>query len=261
MARESSREEIPEKVWLPWVQEGPYLVRHQHLVARDEAEVSLCPVPLGRQVRGLAKATLEQMRAGLAPEVYQLAREVAGRLVQARPWRLLQRELVGKGHSAEQVLEALMALCRAGLVVVFFRNRRRFEAQWEARHVELTNWGKALLISIEAVPVPFPRTAQRAAGNGAAGRAAEGRKGKGTAAAGGAAGQEQAAAAVTARAEAGTGGGRRRGKRAAQGGGAGDGAASGAGPKGAARQMAPGESWDGDEHDQEDDQEEEGETG
>lgn len=168
MAKESSRSgEIPEKVWLPWVQEGPYLVRHQHLVARDEGEVSLCPVPLGRQVRGLAKATLQELRASIPPDQLELANQIAQRLAQGRPWRLVAREFQGRGHAPEKVLDALMALCRAGLVVVFFRNRRRCEAQWEARHVELTNWGKALLISIEAVTVPIGRLGARAQGHGA----------------------------------------------------------------------------------------------
>lgn len=167
MAKEGPREELPEKVWLPWVQEGPYLVRHQHLVARDEGEPSLCPVPIGRQVRGLAKATLEELRAGIRENLVDLVRQMAERLAQGRPYRLILREMQAHGRDPREVEEALMALCRAGLVVVFFRNRWRCQVQWEPRHAELTNWGKALLISIEAVSLPAPRAAQRVAPNGA----------------------------------------------------------------------------------------------
>ena len=166
MAKEGPREELPEKVWLPWFQEGPYLVRHQHLVARDEGEPALCPVPIGRQVRGLAKATLQELRAGIREGLFDLVRQVADRLAQGRPYRLILREMQAHGRDPREVEEALMALCRAGLVVVFFRNRWRCDVRWEPRHAELTNWGKALLISIEAVSLPPPRSAQRVASNG-----------------------------------------------------------------------------------------------
>ena len=182
MANESSREELPEKVWLPWFREGPYLVRHQHLVARDPEEPALCPVPIGRQMRGLPKATLQELRASLRQGLFEVVQQLADRLAKGRPYRLAVRELQEQGRDPAEVEEALMALCRGGLVVVFFRNRNRAGVRWEARHTELTNWGRALLISLDAVSLPA-RSAARASVNGsarrgAARRAARGRSGQ-----------------------------------------------------------------------------------
>lgn len=172
--------EIPDKVWLDWVPQGPYLVRDQHLVAKDDDQLCLSPVPIGRQVRGLAKATLEELRHALDPDLHGAARHIARQLVEGRPLRLILRDERRAGRSEARVFDAVMALCRAGLVLVFLRNRRRFSHQWELRHAELSNWGKAVLVSLDAVTlpgagrlVPVPR-ANRAAltGNGKAHAAA-----------------------------------------------------------------------------------------
>lgn len=146
--------EIPDKVWLPWVQEGPYLVRDQHLVAKDEDQLCLSPVPIGRQVRGLAKLTLEELQYVLEPRLYAAARQVSRQLVEGRPLRLILRDERRAGRSEAEAFEAVMALCRAGLVLVFLRNRRRACPQWELRHAELSNWGRAVLISLDAVTLP-----------------------------------------------------------------------------------------------------------
>lgn len=146
--------EIPDKVWLPWVQDGPYLVRDQHLVTRDEDQLCLSPVPIGRQVRGLAKLTLDELQYVLSARLYAAARHLARQLVEGRPLRLILRDERRAGRSEEESFEAVMALCRAGLVQVFLRNRRRACPQWELRHAELSNWGKAVLISLDAVTLP-----------------------------------------------------------------------------------------------------------
>ncbi|WP_324715747.1 hypothetical protein U7230_10240 [Carboxydochorda subterranea] len=146
--------EVPDKVWLPWVREGPYLVRRQHLVARDEGLVSVCPVPVGQQIRGLCKATLEELADALSRDVWETARKLARTLVEGRPYRLIERDHQRARRDLATLHEALMALCRAGLVQVYCRNRRRAETRWEVRHVDLTNWGRAVLIALEAVPIP-----------------------------------------------------------------------------------------------------------
>ena len=146
--------EIPDKVWLPWVREGPYLVRDQHLVAKDEDQLCLSPVPIGRQVRGLTKLTMDELEHVLAPQLYSTARHVARQLVEGRPVRLILRDERRAGRSEAECFDAVMALCRAGLVLVFLRNRRRASPQWELRHAELSNWGRAVLISLDAVMLP-----------------------------------------------------------------------------------------------------------
>lgn len=163
--------ELPDKVWLPWQQEGPFLARYQHLVARDEDQVSLCPVPIGQQLRSLVKLTLGELQTVVDPPVFEAARQVASRLVEGRPYRLLVRDLQAQGRSPEQVEQGLMALCRAGLVTVFFRNRRRSVRLWEVRHAQLTNWGRAVLIALDAVYAPGPRPAGASRREGAGARA------------------------------------------------------------------------------------------
>ncbi|MEW6045540.1 MAG: hypothetical protein AB1609_03540 [Bacillota bacterium] len=146
--------DLSDKVWLPWVQEGPYLARRQHLVAKDEDQVSLSPVPVGQQLRGLAKLTLDELRRLLPPAAHAAAQRLARQLVEGRPLRLILRDERRAGRREQDVLDALMALCRAGLVQVYCRNRRRAAPEWEVRHAELSNWGKAALISVEAVTLP-----------------------------------------------------------------------------------------------------------
>lgn len=146
--------EIPEKLWLPWRQEGPFLVRDQHLVTRDEDQLALSPVPVGRQLRGLCKLTLEELADVVPPAVHALARSVARQLVEGRPLRLVVRDELRAGRSQPEVADGVMALCRAGLIIVFLRNPRRASPQWELRHAELTNWGRAVLLSLDAVHLP-----------------------------------------------------------------------------------------------------------
>lgn len=153
MVADGRNMDLADKVWLLWVQEGPYLVRHQHLVAKDEGQAALSPLPIGCQLRGLAKATLDELRKILPAEVHEAAKSLARDLVAGRPFRLVERDN-RRAHRSEDVLRrALMALCAAGLVTVFCRNRRRASVSWEIRHVELTNWGRAALISLDAVPL------------------------------------------------------------------------------------------------------------
>ncbi|HEY8425917.1 MAG TPA: hypothetical protein VIK73_07895 [Limnochordales bacterium] len=173
--------EFPDKIWLSWRQEGPYLVRDQHLVTRDDDLLALSKVPIGRQVRGLCKLTLDELSAVVPPPVYALATRMARSLVEGRPLRLVARDEQRAGHSPQEVLEGALALCRAGLVVVFLRNPRRASPQWELRHAELTNWGRAILVSLDAVHLtgagrlaPVPRQAVAVpATNGRAGKGAE----------------------------------------------------------------------------------------
>lgn len=169
-------DELPDKVWLPWAQHGPYLVRRQHLVAREPDGPCLCPVPIGQQLRGLAKATLEELRGALSAATFELARQLGAQLAEGRPYRLILRDALRSGRTPQAVEEALMALCRAGLVTVFFRNRRRSESRWEVRHVQLTNWGRAVLISIDAVAVSPVRSRPSSPGAGLAAPSAPGQR-------------------------------------------------------------------------------------
>ncbi|WP_324669705.1 hypothetical protein [Geochorda subterranea] len=172
--------DFPDKIWLSWRQDGAYLVRDQHLVTRDDELVALSTVPIGRQMRGLCKLTLEELSAVVPPPVHTMARRVARSLVEGRPLRLVARDEQRAGHGPQEVLDGALALCRAGLVVVFLRNPRRASPQWELRHAELTNWGRAVLVSLDAVHLTGAGRLVPVSRQAVAVPAINGRAGKGT---------------------------------------------------------------------------------